>query len=125
VLTDLATRFAARFKGDPDPEMRSLGNPARLSRHLQARTVDVNNDGRPEYLVNGMPPFLCGAQNCSYWLYHRAPSGRYRLLLDDELFLWMEVLSTSSQGYRDVLGVMHWGWQERFHIKFSAANPRE
>ena len=124
VLKDMAAQFAPRFRGDSDPELRSLARPDRLSRHIEAHALDVNNDGRPEYLIDGLPPLLCGAQNCSYWLYQRRPDGRFRLLLDEQLLLWMELLSTSSHGYRDVLGVMHWGWQTTVHRTFSYDGTR-
>ena len=63
--------------------------------------VDLNRDGVPEYEVNLSSGCVCGAVNCSIYLY-RESSGGYELILDGASGYGLDVLKTSSNGYADV-----------------------
>ncbi len=59
-----------------DPNIRDLTfdrqiTPAKLARLLTAKRVDLNGDGAPEFIVNGIG---CGSANCPYRIYRKLGS---------------------------------------------------
>jgi len=64
--------------------------------------VDLNRDGVPEYEVRLSSGCVCGAVNCSIYIY-RQTSGGYELILDGASGYGIDELKTSSNGYLDVL----------------------
>lgn len=69
---------------------------------LRAETVDLNNDGRPELIVQGG----CAAVgNCSTWVFRKTKNG-YQQLLNDEAQV-VRTNSASVRGYRDIVFQVH------------------
>lgn len=63
---------------------------------------DLNADGVSEYEVQLSGACACGAVNCSIYIYRKTAQG-FETILDDAAGLGVEVLKTSSNGYRDLL----------------------
>ncbi len=75
---------------------------ARLPRDLHAETVDLNNDGKPEFIVAG----ICSPTgNCSTSIYRKVGSDYQELLNHDAQLV--RVRPTVTHGYRDVVYDMH------------------
>ncbi len=63
--------------------------------------VDLNHDGVNEYQVEMSGPCACGMVNCSIYMYRKTGEG-FESVLDDAAGLGVELLKTSSNGYRDL-----------------------
>ena len=63
---------------------------------------DLNGDGVNEYEVEMSGPCACGMVNCSIYIYRKAGQG-FEAILDDAAGLGVELLKTSTNGYRDLL----------------------
>lgn len=75
---------------------------AQLARELHAEAIDLNNDGKPELIVEG----LCSPTgNCSTSIYRKTESGYQELLNHDAQLV--RVRRTMTHGYRDVVYDMH------------------
>lgn len=62
---------------------------------------DLNGDGIKEYEVQLSGICACGAHNCTIYLYRRSGQ-RFESILEGASGLGVEVLRTSSNGYRDI-----------------------
>src|SRR5829696_3631212 len=75
---------------------------------LEIKIVDLNSDGKKEFLVRGKNFHLCGAVgNCGFWIFEKKGS-RFRRLLSgsdyvDISALGEQVLRTKTKGYADLL----------------------
>ena len=70
------------------------------------QSVDLNSDGKKEFVVRGKNWFLCGATgNCSTWIYERI-GNRYKKLLDAGGET-LEVKKNSTSGYRNIFIKIH------------------
>ncbi len=75
---------------------------ARLAQELHAETVDLNNDGKPEFIVAG----ICSPTgNCSTSIYRKVGSDYQELLNHDAHRV--RVRPPSTNGYHDVVYEMH------------------
>jgi hypothetical protein len=63
---------------------------------------DLNGDGVNEYQVEMSGACSCGMVNCSIYFYRKAGQG-FESILHDAAGFGIEVLKTSSNGYRDLL----------------------
>lgn len=63
--------------------------------------LDLNRDGVNEYEVEMSGPCACGMVNCSIYIYRKTAQG-FEAILDDAAGLGVELLNTSSNGYRDL-----------------------
>jgi hypothetical protein len=70
--------------------------------NMTVEEVDLNSDGVKEYEVEMSAPCACGMVNCSIYIYRKAGQG-FESILDDAAGLGMELLKTSTNGYRDLL----------------------
>ena len=73
-----------------------------LAHELRAETIDLNNDGKPELIVQG---FCAAVGNCSTWIY-RTKEGGYLQLLNDMAQV-IKVRRTITNGYRDLVFETH------------------
>ena len=67
---------------------------------IEIDLIDLNRDGRPEYHVQPVGGCMCGAQNCSFWIYRQVGDSFTLLLATNGLGLSVE--KTVSNGYFDV-----------------------
>lgn len=65
------------------------------------RRLDLNADGRPDWIVNGLHGCLQQPHAGYWWLYEETPRGR-RVLLRGAPAATLVVLPTRSAGYRDL-----------------------
>jgi hypothetical protein len=65
------------------------------AKNLSADLLDLNRDGKPEWLIGGEGCF-CGNRTCARWIYREA-AGKYELLLEDGV-----PLDTFTNGYKDL-----------------------
>lgn len=65
------------------------------------RRLDLNADGRPDWIVNGLHRCLQQPHAGYWWLYEESPRGR-RVLLRGAPAATLVVLPTRSVGYRDL-----------------------
>src|SRR5215217_275715 len=63
--------------------------------------LDLNRDGVNEYQVEMSGPCSCGMVNCSIYIYSKTAQG-FESILDDAAGLGVELLKTSTNGYRDL-----------------------
>lgn len=119
VAEDIASR--ARAEGADDER----SDAAQVLRFTEAETRDLNGDGRPEYVVTGSGP-LCGANNCTRWVYRRGASGRFHHLLETGGSR-LETERAGAGGWRDLRGVSHLSAAESFHsvFRFDGADYEE
>lgn len=75
---------------------------------FEIQNIDLNNDGRREFILWGKNGNLCGATgNCEMWIYEKK-NGKYKQLLHSNGYSdgeekWFEVNKVTSNGYRNIL----------------------
>ena len=77
------------------------GGLRKAQEDMTIEEVDLNRDGVNEYQVEMSGPCACGMVNCSIYMYRKTEQG-FDAILDDAAGLGVEVLKTSSNGYRDL-----------------------
>jgi hypothetical protein len=65
-----------------------------------ASEIELNNDGRPELIVQAVNPHLFGANLVPFWVFEKTPTGHKLLLTVDTLRL--EVLKMKTNGYKNI-----------------------
>lgn len=81
---------------------------ADCSKMFDVQRVDLNGDGKNEYIFWGNNGNLCGATgDCKLWIYERK-NGNYRKLLrayahNDRVEKWFELSKRKSKGYRNLV----------------------
>ena len=68
---------------------------------MTVEEIDLNRDGVKEYEVQLSGICACGAHNCTIYLYRRSGQG-FESILEGAGGLGIEVLKTSTNGYRDL-----------------------
>ncbi len=68
---------------------------------MTVEELDLNRDGVKEYEVQLSGICACGAHNCTIYLYRRSGQG-FESILEGAGGLGIEVLKTSTNGYRDI-----------------------
>lgn len=76
-----------------------------LLANLVAEALDLDGDGTPELEVRGIKS-LCGANNCSAWIYRRVTKD-YQRLLEAGSIQQIEIQPTTSHGYHDITTAQH------------------
>jgi hypothetical protein len=75
---------------------------ADLMKMMKVTKMDLNKDGKSEYMVVVDDGRICGAlANCPSWIYASNGSG-YKLLLSDTASRGLSMVTTSTAGYRDI-----------------------
>ena len=77
------------------------GGTRKAEEDMTVTEVDVNRDGVSEYEVELSGQCTCGMVNCSIYLYRQSAAG-YESLLPDAAGLGLELLKTTTNGYRDL-----------------------
>ena len=77
------------------------GGLRKAQENMTIEELDLNRDGVNEYQVEMSGPCACGMVNCSIYIYRKTEQG-FEAILDDAAGLGVEVLKTSSNGYRDL-----------------------
>jgi len=77
------------------------GGLPKAQENMNVEVHDLNGDGVNEYEVELSGPCSCGMVNCSIYIYRKAGEG-FESILDDAAGYGVEVLKTSSNGYRDL-----------------------
>jgi hypothetical protein len=70
--------------------------------NMNVEEFDLNRDGVNEYEVELSGPCSCGMVNCSIYIYRKTGQG-FESILDDAAGYGVEMLKTSTNGYRDLL----------------------
>jgi len=78
------------------------GGLRKAQENMNVEELDLNNDGVKEYEVEMSGPCACGMVNCSIYIYRKTGQG-FESILDDAAGLGVELLKTSTNGYRDLL----------------------
>ena len=78
------------------------GGLQKAQENMTVEELDLNNDGVKEYEVEMSGPCACGMVNCSIYVYRKTGQG-FESILDDASGLGIELLKTSTNGYRDLL----------------------
>jgi hypothetical protein len=95
---DLILQMARDDEGVKSSLQEQGGNTVRFAaKNFEAKLLDLNNDGKPEWFIHGSSPDFCGNRTCAGWIY-REVAGKYELLLADNAV----PLSTFTNGYKDL-----------------------
>ncbi|MEN3328162.1 MAG: hypothetical protein V7638_2969 [Acidobacteriota bacterium] len=78
------------------------GGVRKAQEDMNVEEHDLNRDGVNEYEVELSGPCTCGMVNCSIYIYRKTGQG-FESILDDAAGLGVELLKTSTNGYRDLL----------------------
>lgn len=77
------------------------------SDNFRTKRIDLNRDGKPEFVVHGLEQYLCSITgNCAFWIYRQTEKG-YERILDTGDVHQFYFQHTFSNGYRDVITAMH------------------
>lgn len=79
--------------------------------------VDLNNDGRYEFVVEGNPPCAYGARRPMYWVYKKIDDG-YQLLVSAGQLDSVSVSDQMTNGYRDIAVVVAGANVDQFSLRF-------
>lgn len=91
-----------QIASDNDEVRQYLNDGEDRAKNFEARLIDVNDDGKPEYEIYSTDPAgpLCFVEgNCTSWLYRKI-GDRWELLLSTDVPILP--LKTSTHGYRDI-----------------------
>jgi hypothetical protein len=97
----LFTQVLSDFKDLRECMEQEEGGLRKGQENMTIEEVDLNRDGVNEYQVEMSGPCACGMVNCSIYVYRKKDQG-FEAILDDAAGLGLEVLKTSSNGYRDL-----------------------
>jgi hypothetical protein len=98
----LFNKVLSDFKDVRECLEQEEGGLAKAQENMNVEELDLNNDGVKEYEVELSGPCSCGMVNCSIYVYRKAGQG-FESILDDAAGYGVELLKTSSNGYRDLL----------------------
>ncbi len=101
VRSKLLKQVLSEYPDVRDCVEKEEGGTAKAEEDMTVTEVDVNRDGVSEYEVELSGPCTCGMVNCSIYLYRQGATG-YESLLPDAAGLGLELLKTSTNGYRDL-----------------------
>jgi len=101
VRSKLFTQVLADYPDVRDCVEKEEGGTRAAEENMTVTEVDVNRDGVSEYEVELSGPCTCGMVNCSIYLYRQSAAG-YDSILSDAAGLGLELLKTSTNGYRDL-----------------------
>jgi len=77
------------------------GGLRKAQEDMNVEEHDLNRDGVNEYEVELSGPCACGMVNCSIYIYRKTAQG-FESILDDASGYGVELLKTSTNGYRDL-----------------------
>jgi hypothetical protein len=100
--TKLFNQVLSDFKDVRECLEQEAGGLRKAQEDMNVEEHDLNRDGVNEYEVELSGPCTCGMVNCSIYIYRQTGQG-FESLLDDAAGFGVELLKTSSNGYRDLL----------------------
>lgn len=68
---------------------------------VSARRIDLNHDGRRDWIVEGRHPCLRDGESTDWWVYADQAAGRRLLLAVDDIRT-LQVAASQTQGFRDL-----------------------
>lgn len=98
----LFNQVLSDFKDLRECMQQEEGGLPKAQENMTIEEVDLNRDGVNEYQVEMSGPCACGMVNCSIYVYRKTAQG-FETILDDAAGFGIELLKTSSNGYRDLL----------------------
>lgn len=94
---------------DPETYTKYKGNPYKLSKAVKSDKQDLNGDNKPEYIMVGNSPFVCGSGGCQLWIYQKdLKTNKYQAIhpIDAQSVLLrnskVKVMKTTTNGYFDL-----------------------
>jgi len=99
--TKLFNQVLSDFKDLRECMEQEEGGLRKAQENMTIEELDLNRDGVNEYEVEMSGPCACGMVNCSIYIYRKTGQG-FEAILDDAAGLGVELLNTSSNGYRDL-----------------------
>jgi hypothetical protein len=83
-------------------------NEAALPKYFVASAIDINNDGRRDLVVQAGKYCLQGAHVTAFWIFTKGDKdyANYELVFTTHTD-WLDVLPTSTNGYRDIREIGH------------------
>jgi hypothetical protein len=95
--------------------VKKLADPTQT---VEVATVDLNKDGKDEYIVCGTMPCAYGARMPMYWVFAKSGNG-YRMLLSSGALDNLYISNQSSNGYCNLVSKIVTGaGSETFYITF-------
>ena len=67
---------------------------------FRAATINLNDDGRADYLVKSERSCLYGPRAATWWIFSQGPRG-FKLVFNDSV-LWLSIERRKTKGYRDI-----------------------
>lgn len=110
VIAKLPDGLIQQLASDNDEVRKYLNESPDRAKNFEARLIDLNGDGKPEYQISNDAPddpkmdfptrrFCFMEGTCTFWLYRKTSDGWELLLTTDAPIL---PLKTSTNGYRDL-----------------------
>src|SRR5215213_903440 len=100
--TKLFNQVLSDFKDIRECMEQEEGGLRTAQENMSVEELDLNNDGVKEYEVEMSGPCVCGMVNCSIYVYRKTGQG-FESIMDDASGFGVELLKTSTNGYRDLL----------------------
>src|SRR5262245_24864588 len=89
-----------------DKDDRDCVTQTGLAKAVTVRPIKLADDRTQQLLIRGAGLCLCGAQNCSFWIY-RKRGRNYELLLRGPGSTKVSAGRASALGYRDLVSQSH------------------
>jgi len=102
VRAKLFNQVLSDFKDVRECLEQEEGGLRKAQEDMNVEEHDLNRDGVNEYEVELSGPCTCGMVNCSIYIYRKTGQG-FESILDDAAGFSVELLKTSTNGYRDLL----------------------
>ena len=100
--TKLFNQVLNDFKDLRECMEKEEGGLRAAQENMTVEELDLNGDGVREYEVEMSGPCACGMVNCSIYVYRKTGQG-FESILDDAAGMGVELLKTSTNGYRDLM----------------------
>ncbi|HKG59700.1 MAG TPA: hypothetical protein VKB05_07980 [Pyrinomonadaceae bacterium] len=98
----LFNQVLSDFKDVRECLQQEEGGLRKAQQDMSVEEHDLNRDGVNEYEIELSGPCTCGMVNCSIYIYRKTGQG-FESILDDAAGFGIELLKTSSNGYRDLM----------------------
>jgi len=102
VRAKLFNQVLSDFKDVRECLEQEEGGVRKAQENMNVEEHDLNRDGVNEYEVELSGPCTCGMVNCSIYIYRKTGQG-FESILDEAAGFGVELLKTSTNGYRDLL----------------------
>ncbi|CAN5655729.1 hypothetical protein BH20ACI4_BH20ACI4_03370 [soil metagenome] len=99
----------------------TISEEADCTNRLEIQKVDLNGDGRKEFIVWGRYNFCGGTGNCLLWIYEKK-KGKFNQLLQSSAYYgeskWFNILKAKTNGFTNLLLKGHFTGYETTHSYF-------